>query len=168
MCEKTLIAFVGWSAVRSIDNFLSGIQSKHIECDLPWVNRSEMPRLQRHLNGFKWMEKATKDGRLRLPLPHKILANIIETKWTLYQLKVRTEGARFVEPSIYSMDHPAMAQAVYSTVFGHFMRPGEISVRNTSKGIRTEPLRLKHHQWLYDGLYSAATRWKARELYSAS
>ena len=64
-------------------------------------------------------------------------------------------GARFVEPSIYSMDHPATAQAVYSTAFGHFMRPGEISVRNTSKGIRTEPLRLKHHQWLYDGVYPA-------------
>jgi hypothetical protein len=158
-CEKTLIAFVGWSAVRvtvgSINNYLSGIRSKHIECDLPWVNRSEMPRLQRHLNGFEWMEKATKDGRLRLPLTHKILANIIETKWTLYQLKRNTEGARFVEPSIYSMDHPATAQAVYSTAFGHFMRPGEISVRNTSKGVRTEPLRLKHHQWLYDGVYPA-------------
>ena len=158
-CEKTLIAFVGWSAVRvtvgTINNYLAGIRSKHIECDIPWVNRSDMPRLQRHLNGFEWMEKATKDGRLRLPLTHKILVNVVETKWNLYMLKKRTEGAQFVEPSIYSMDHPATAQAVYSTASGHFMRPGEVSVRNTSKGVRTEPLRLRNHQWLYDGVYPA-------------
>ncbi len=142
-----MIAFVGWSAVRvtvgSINNYLSGIRSKHIECDLPWVNRSDMPRLQRHFNGFEWTEKATKDGRLRLPLTHKILDNIVKTKWTFYRMQKKAQGALFVEPSIYSMDHPATAQTVYSTASGHFMRPGEISVRNTSKGIRTEPLRLR-------------------------
>jgi hypothetical protein len=73
--------------------------------------------------------------------------------WNLYMLKKRTEGAQFVEPSIYSMDHTTTAQAVYSTASGHFMRPGEVSVRNTSKGVRTEPLRLRNHQWLYEGLY---------------
>jgi hypothetical protein len=107
-----LIAFVGWSAVRdtvgSINNYMSDI-----ECDLPWVNRSNMPRLQRHLNGFEWIEKATKDGRLRL------------------------SGGSFFQ----ALDlHLAMAQAVYSTAFGHFMRPAEISVRKTNKGIRTKSL----------------------------
>jgi hypothetical protein len=95
--------------VGSINNYLTGIRSKHIQCDLPWVNRSDMPRLQHHLNGFEWMEKAKKDGRLRLPLTHKILVNVVETKWNLYMLRRRTEGAQLVEPSIYSMDHPAMA-----------------------------------------------------------
>jgi hypothetical protein len=100
-----LIAFVGWSAVRvtvgSINNYLSDIRSKHIECDFPWVNRSDMPRLQRHLNGFEWMEKATKDGRLRLPLTHKILDNIVKTKWTFYRMQKKALGAQFVEPSNY-------------------------------------------------------------------
>ena len=57
-CEKTLIAFVGWSAVRvtvgSINNYLSGIRSKHIECDLPWVNRSEMPQLVPELHSWSF------------------------------------------------------------------------------------------------------------------
>ncbi len=51
-----------------------------------------MPRLQRHLNGFEWMEKATKDGRLRLPLTHKILENIVKTKWSLYKMQKKALG----------------------------------------------------------------------------
>ena len=87
--EVTLIAFVSWSSVRidvaSINNYLAAVRSKHIECDAKWVERADMPKLQRVLNGFKWMEMATKDGRLRLPLTHKILGNVIDTKWRLFR-----------------------------------------------------------------------------------
>jgi hypothetical protein len=89
-----------------------------------------MPRIQRHLNGFEGMETTTKDGRLRLPLTHKILDNIVKTKWTSFRMQKKAQGTLFVEPSIYSMDHPATAQTVYSTASGHFMRPGEISVHS--------------------------------------
>jgi hypothetical protein len=98
------------------------------------------------------MASATKDGRLQLLLTHKILYNIVKTKWTFHRMQKKAQGALFVEPSIYSMDYPATAQTVYSVASGNFMRPGEISVRNTSKGIRTEPLRLRNHQWLCDGV----------------
>ena len=114
-----------------------------------------MPKLQRVLNGFKWMEMATKDGRLRLPLTHKILGNVIDTKWRLFReakAAAQAAGEQFEYPSIYSMDHPATAAAVYSSASCHFCRPGEISVRNTSKGVVTTPLLLEHHQFLYDGV----------------
>jgi hypothetical protein len=56
------------------------------------------------------MEKATKDGRLQLPLTHKILDQIVKTKWTFYRMQKKAQGALFVEPSIYSKDHPATNQ----------------------------------------------------------
>ena len=83
--------------VGTINNYLAGIRSKHIECDLPWVNRSDMPRLQRHLNGFEWMEKATKDGHLRLPLTHKILVNVVETKWNFEEEDRRSSIRRALD-----------------------------------------------------------------------
>ena len=50
------------------------------------------------------------------------------------------------------MEHPAFAATVYSTANCHFCRPGEVTVRNTSKGIKTTPLYLAHLRFNYDGV----------------
>jgi hypothetical protein len=141
--EEGLIAFVASMShltEGTLSQYLSAVRSKSIDLGWKWMERSEMPQLQRVLRGFSWMQRARGGGRLRMALTFDVLKDILTKKWSRHQ-EALAQGATV---DLFSMDHPIMASAVYSTGLCGLLRPSEFSVRQTGKGYTSSPLLVKH------------------------
>ena len=144
--ENKLMLFIGWYfkrvQVSTLEVYLSAVRMRHVERGLKWVERREMPRLTRLLNGYEWLEKATREGRVRMPITFDILERLLEHKFAQEEALVAAqgEGAR---PSVYSMESYALSSALYCTLFIGLHRPSECTLRKTSKGPVSAPPRIK-------------------------
>ena len=146
--EPLLVAFAAWSAGRiqadSISNYLSAIRQRHIELGLAWPERSTMPVLSRVLHGLEWLQRANKQGRIRLALTADILEAII--------LKKQDNVSKGIDVprSVWDLKNPALTQAIYNTAFVGLLRPSEAVVKETSNGNTSPPLRVRDFSILRD------------------
>jgi len=146
--EPLLVAFAAWSAGRiqadSISNYLSAVRQRHIELGLPWPERSTMPVLSRVLHGLEWLQRANKQGRIRLALTADILEAII--------LKKRDNVSKGLDvpSSVWDIKNPDLTQAIYNTAFVGLLRPSEAVVKRTSNGLTSPPLRVRDFHVLRD------------------
>ena len=140
--EELLLGFCGWSSSRlsagSMDTYLSGIRSRHIELRVKWYDRADMPLLKRCLAGFAWMDKCEKNGRLRLAMTFDITRDVLKKAFD------RVDLTQAHPQDIYDWRNPVLAAAVFSLGFCGIFRPSEFSVRKTSKGPVSEPLLCEH------------------------
>ena len=154
--EDLIIAFSVWSSTRilaeSITKYVGHVRSKHLELGLTMPTNEQMPRWRRVMRGIEYIQRAAKDGRVRLPITWSVLVRIIQSKWVWFD--ALPPAAR---PGIYSLKHPALSTALFCTAFFGCCRPGEVSVRTTSHGIVTSPL-LWEHCVFHDDRYGDGTR----------
>ena len=151
--EQQLIKFLAWSSNRlksagSMSDYLNAIRSEQIDrgMAIPWKDRAkDMPMLDRVLKGFKWIFHLTEKKELRRPLTMEVLEDGLAAVYRRHH-QLKEEGK---EPSVYSLQNYYTLAAVCATAFQAMLRPGEVSVRTTSKGVKTEPLRIKHHRWVF-------------------
>ena len=142
--EDILMLFVGWYQpevqIATIENYLSAVRQRHIERSLPWVERNEMPRLKRLLKGYEWQQKATIEGRVRMPVTMDTLALVLFIKRQREENEFKRTGRR---PSHYSLKSYRLAAALYSTLLIGLHRPSECTERVTSKGPVSKPPKIR-------------------------
>jgi hypothetical protein len=142
--EEKLMLFVGMLsshvAAATSSNYCSAVRSRCIELGFAVVERARMPRLQRLLHGYHTMQKDSKDGATRLAITFSILTDILAKKLQR-EIEARARGQA---ASVYSLESFTLSAALYSALFVGLHRPGELTVRHTSKGVLTKPLRRKH------------------------
>ena len=149
--EEKLMLFVGMLsthvAAGGASNYCSAVRSRCIELGYPIPERAQMPRLQRLLHGFHTMQKNAKGGATRLAMTFSIVSDILAKKLQ----RERDARAKGLVASVYSLESFTLSAALYSALFVGLHRPGELTVRLTSKGVRTRPLRRKHFTFRTDG-----------------
>ena len=149
--EEKLMLFVGMLsshvAAATASNYCSAVRSRCIELGLAVVERARMPRLQRLIHGYHTMQKDSKDGATRLAMTFSILTDILAKKLQR-EIVARASGHT---ASVYSLESFTLSAALYSSLFVGLHRPGELTVRLTSKGVRSKPLRRKHFTFRMNG-----------------
>ena len=137
--------FTGWSSTRitadSISNYISAVRSRCLELNEAMPDRAAMPRLTRLLHGYHNMHKEAKSGRVRLAITASILTDVLTKK---LNRETQLLSAGQAVPNVYSLRSYKLSAALYCSLFIGLHRPGELTVRRTSKGVVTKPLRRKH------------------------
>jgi hypothetical protein len=140
--QYALILFVSWASTRvsseSLRHYISHIRAYSIECDIRMPSNAEMPYLMQALDGLAKHEALSKVNKLRMPLYWSLLVRLLSSA------RARAGNQKYGPYTLFSMDCPLFKSVVYLLAFCGALRPSEISVRRTSSGLVTPPLRVKH------------------------
>jgi len=140
--QYSLILFMSWASTRvsseSLRHYISHIRAYSSDCDIRMPSNAEMPYLMQALDGLAKHEALSKVNKLRMPLYWSLLTRLLSSA------RARAGDQEYGPHTLFSMDCPLFKAAVYMIAFCGALRPSEISVRRTSSGLVTPPLRIKH------------------------
>jgi hypothetical protein len=146
LTDEQLTMFVAFSLKRvrvsSVEQYLKAIRSACVDMGVVAPPVSELPRLQRALQGARYAEKAcAPDGSYRLPITLPMLKQMVAV--VLERAGVAEREGKVVEVGS-GLGDPFQRVAMYLTAFFGALRPGELTVRKFADGQTSTELRMRH------------------------